>query len=64
MLNFIIFSKIYLSVNWVSVNWRVGELACRSIVLSVKCLVGEPAVSELGVGELSFGEPTRTRIAL
>ncbi len=70
MLNFIIFSKIYLSVNCpvgepavgeLGVGELVvGELACRWTVLSVKCLVGEPAVSELGVGELSFGEPTRT----
>ncbi len=60
MLNFIIFSKIYLSVNWVSGNWRVGDLACRWTVLSVYCLVGEPALGELSVGELSVGEPTRT----
>jgi hypothetical protein len=44
MLNFIIFSKIYLSV-----NCPVGEPP-----------VGELVVGELCVGELSVGEPTRT----
>ncbi len=67
MLNFIIFSKIYLSVNCPVGEPAVGELgvselACRWTGLSVNCLVGEPAVGELGVGELSVGEPTRTHL--
>ncbi len=65
MLNFIIFSKIHLSVNCPVCELGVGEPACGwtgcrwtgvSVNwVSVNCLVGEPAV-----GELSVGEPTRT----
>ncbi len=54
MLNFIIFSKIYLSVNCPVGEPAVGELGIG------KLGVGELGVGELGVGELSVGEPTRT----
>ncbi len=70
MLIFIIFSKIYLSVNCpvgepavgeLGVGeLGVGELACRWTGVSVNWRVGELAVGELGVGELSVGEQTRT----